>query len=219
MRVESEVVSIPPVTNPRTVRHNTKKMDDKTIQLPENYESIQTASTSINFSMPSDLQTGSLLRTLVTSKPSGQFLELGTGTGLSLSWIVEAMDKNSKVISIDNNESYQFIAKKYFDKDPRVTIICEDGSKWIKINQDKKFDLIFADAWPGKYETLDETLNLLNVGGIYLIDDMLPQPNWPVGHQDNVTKLVSYLDTLENFKLTKMNWSTGLIIVTKMYCA
>ena len=194
-------------------------MDDKTIQLPENFENIQTASTSINFSMPSDLQTGNLLRTLVTSKPSGQFLELGTGTGLSLSWIVEALDKDSKVISIDNNESYQLIAKKYFDNDSRVTIICEDGSKWIKTNQDKRFDLIFADAWPGKYETLDETLNLLNVGGIYLIDDMLPQTNWPAGHQDNVAKLVSYLDTLENFKVTKMNWSTGLIIATKMYCA
>jgi len=194
-------------------------MDDKIIQLPENFENIQTASTSINFSMPSDLQTGSLLRTLVTSKPSGQFLEIGTGTGLSLSWIVEALDIDSKVISIDNNESYQLIAKKYFDNDSRVTIICDDGSKWIKTNQDKRFDLIFADAWPGKYDTLDETLNLLKVGGIYLIDDMLPQTNWPAGHQNNVAKLSSYLDTLENLKVTKMNWSTGLIIATKMYCA
>jgi predicted O-methyltransferase YrrM len=194
-------------------------MDDKIIQLPENFENIQTASTSINFSMPSDLQTGSLLRTLVTSKPSGQFLEIGTGTGLSLSWIVEALDIDSKVISIDNNESYQLIAKKYFDNDSRVTIICDDGSKWIKTNQNKRFDLIFADAWPGKYDTLDETLNLLKVGGIYLIDDMLPQTNWPAGHQNNVAKLSSYLDTLENLKVTKMNWSTGLIIATKMYCA
>ena len=151
--------------------------------------------------------------------PSGQFLEIGTGTGLSLSWIVEALDKDSKVISIDNNESYQLIAKKYFDNDSRVTIICQDGSKWINTNQDKRFDLIFADAWAGKYENLDQTLNLLKVGGIYLIDDMLPQTNWPAGHQDNVARLVNHLGSLENFKVTKMNWSTGLIIVTKMYYA
>ncbi len=191
-------------------------MDDKTIRLPQNYESIQAASKRINFSMPSDLQTGSLLRSLVSSKLNGLFLELGTGTGLSLSWIVEAMGGNSKVISIDNNETYQLIAKEHFDADSRVTIICEDGSKWIKENQDKKFDLIFADAWPGKYDTLDETLNMLKPGGIYLIDDMLPQPNWPLGHQDNVDDLISYLDSRQDFRLTKMNWSTGLIIAIKM---
>jgi predicted O-methyltransferase YrrM len=195
------------------------KMDDNAIQLPKNYKELESASKSINFSMPSDLQTGSLLRTLVATKPGGKFLELGTGTGLSLSWIVEAMDSASTVISIDNNESYQVIAKKYFNNDARVHIICEDGNTWIKANQHKKFDLVFADAWPGKYEGLDETLNLLNVGGIYLIDDMLPQSNWPSGHQDNVDNLIRYLDTIENIKLTKMNWSTGLIIVTKMFNA
>jgi hypothetical protein len=57
---------------------------------------------------------------------------------------------------------------------------------------------------------------MLKIGGIYLIDDMLPQPNWPSGHQDNVVKLISYLDTREDLKLTKMNWSTGLIIATKV---
>ncbi len=191
-------------------------MDDKTINLPQYYESIQSASADIDFSMPSDLQTGCLLRTLVASKPRGKFLELGTGTGLSLAWIIEGMDKFSNVISIDNSDAYQTIAKKHFDDDLRVSIICEDGSKWIKANQDKKFDLIFADAWPGKYEALDETLNLLVVGGLYVIDDMLPQSNWPAGHEENVNSLVSYLDTQDDFKLTKLNWSTGLIIATKI---
>ena len=192
-------------------------MNDNSIQLPHDYSSIKTASEEISFSMPSDLQTGSLLRTLVTSKPNGQILELGTGTGLSLAWIVQGMDDNSTVISIDNSETYLSIARKHFDADLRVTIICDDGSRWIKDNQDKKFDLIFADAWPGKYETLDETLSMLKPGGFYIIDDMLPQPNWPVGHQENVDKLVSYLDTRTELRLTRMNWSTGLIIVTKKH--
>ncbi|WP_207533231.1 O-methyltransferase [Desertivirga arenae] len=191
-------------------------MNDNLITLPDGYELIHKESTSINFSMPSDLQTGSLLRTLVTSKPNGQFLELGTGTGLSLSWIVEAMDKNSRVTSIDNSEVYLAIAKKHFQNDSRVCIVCEDGNSWIKNNQDKKFDLIFADAWPGKYEMLDETIELLKTGGIYVIDDMLPQSNWPEGHQKNVDRLVSYLAGRDDIRLTKMNWSTGLIIVVKI---
>jgi hypothetical protein len=48
---------------------------------------------------------------------------------------------------------------------------------------------------------------------------MLPQPNWPLGHQENVDKLLDYLDTIEDINLTKMNWSTGIIIVTKIHRA
>lgn len=190
-------------------------MKDQEIKLPDSYESILSKSKEISFSMPSDLQTGSLLRTLVATKTAGQFLELGTGTGLSLSWIVDAMDIKSHVYSIDNSEVYLSIAKKYFNSNKTVSIICDDASEWIKNNSDKKFDLIFADAWPGKYETLDETIAVLKIGGIYLIDDMLPQPNWPSGHEENVLKLLEYLDSREDLLLTKMNWSTGVVIVTK----
>ena len=99
----------------------------------------------------------------------------------------------------------------------RVTIICEDGSVWIKKNQDKRFDLIFADAWPGKYSELDETLELVKVGGFYIIDDMLTQPNWPEGHQKKVDLLVDYLEKRKDFNITKMSWSTGLIVASKKY--
>jgi len=191
-------------------------MEDNTIKLPENYRSIQDASDQINFSMPSDLKTGSLLRTLVASKPLGRFLELGTGTGLSLSWITEAMDDKSIVISIDNSEVYSSIAKDFFKTDPRVEIICTDANEWLKDNPDQEFDLIFADAWPGKYSTLDEALNMVKRGGFYIIDDMLPQPNWPDAHDENVKKLISYIETRPDLRFTKMNWSTGLIIVTKI---
>lgn len=201
----------------RDISHSSKKqfMVDTEIEIPKNYKSIQEDSNLINFSMPSDLKTGCLLRTLVTSKPSGYFLELGTGTGLSLAWIVEGMDKNSKIISIDNEEKYLLIAKKYFDNDKRVEIICEDGRNWIKNNQHKQFDLIFADTWPGKYDTLEEVLSMLKVGGLYIIDDMLSQPNWPDGHQDKVYRLIEYLDKRHDLRLTKLNWSTGIVIVSK----
>lgn len=165
--------------------------------------------------MPSDLQTGSLLRTLIASKPKGRFLELGTGTGLSLAWIVEAMDAYSSVVSIDNSEEYINIARNHFQDDPRIEIICADGEEWIRNNSGGKFDLIFADAWPGKYSYLDETLDLLPVGGIYLIDDMLAQPNWPEGHDKKAEALIAYLETREDLRLTKINWSTGIIIVCK----
>ncbi|WP_233074018.1 O-methyltransferase [Flavobacterium sp. IB48] len=156
-------------------------MNDNSIVLPKFYSEIKSDSEKISFSMPSDLQTGSFLRTLVATKKDGHFLELGTGTGLSLAWLIEGLGENSNLISIDNTAEYQDIAKKYFQK-PNVSFVCEDAEKWILNYKDLKFDLIFADAWPGKYAVLEETLQLLNPGGIYLIDDMLPQPNWPENH-------------------------------------
>lgn len=191
-------------------------MIDTIIELPHAYNLILEESKQINFSMPSDLQTGSLLRTLVRSKPNGKFLELGTGTGLSLSWIVQGMDKHSHVISIDTEEKYLTIARHFFESDHRVSILRMDGEAWIIQNKGAQFDLIFADAWPGKYNTLDETLALLKVGGFYIIDDMLPQPNWPEGHAQKAEKLIQYLEGLDYIELTKLNWSTGIIIVTKI---
>jgi predicted O-methyltransferase YrrM len=64
-------------------------------QFPTAYKSIDDATKLSGFTMASDVLTGSLLRTLAGSKPSGKFLELGTGTGLSTSWILDGM-KNQR---------------------------------------------------------------------------------------------------------------------------
>ena len=68
-----------------------------------------------------------------------------------------------------------------------------------------------------KYLKISEVLELVKIGGFYIIDDMLSQPNWPNGHQKNVDELIEYLESREDFNLTKMNWSTGIIIATKKY--
>ena len=165
--------------------------------------------------MPSDLYIGALLKTLITSKPSSNILELGTGIGLSLSWMIDGLDANSSLISVDNDPKLIEIARSYFGHDSRVKLVCQDGAEWIKAYRGEKFDLIFADAWPGKYSEIEEVLDLLKVGGFYVIDDMLAQPNWPEGHHEKAARLVSYLEHRNDLTLTKMNWSTGLIIAAK----
>ena len=129
--------------------------------------------------------------------------------------MIEGMDDSSELWTIDNDEKLISIARAFFGHDKRVNIICEDGSQWINSYQGDKFDLIFADAWPGKYADLEQTLALLLPGGIYVIDDMAVQPNWPQGHEDNVVELINTLEKREDFQLTKMNWSTGIIIAVK----
>ncbi len=182
---------------------------------PSAYAAIKLATEQQGFTMPSELMTCSLLCTLASSKLNSSFLELETGTGLSTAWILEGMDSTSTLISVDNDIQVQQIANQYLGKDQRLQLVCADGEEWIKSNNQLKFSYIFADTWAGKYNTLDETLNMLNSGGLYLIDDMLPQDNWPEGHAEKVTVLLGNLEQRTDIVLTKLNWASGIVIVVK----
>ncbi|MGI9550787.1 MAG: O-methyltransferase [Aurantibacter sp.] len=191
-------------------------IDSNIRDIPKIHSEIERRSEEIGFTMPSDIYVGTLLKTLVSSKPGGRFLEVGTGIGLSLSWMIGGMDGDSSLITVDNDPDLIGIANEYFGTDDRVELVCRDGGEWIKNYHGEKFDLIFADAWPGKYSEIKEMLKLVNVGGFYVIDDMMAQANWPEGHQKNVEDLVEHLEGRIDFNLTKLNWSTGLIIAVRI---
>ncbi|MFF5381532.1 O-methyltransferase [Pedobacter suwonensis] len=182
---------------------------------PKAYQQINTATMASGFNMASDVLTCSLLKTLAASKPSGSFLELGTGTGLSTAWILDGLDKQSTLISIDHDAKFLAIAKDYLGDDDRLTLVNTDGAEWFKENEGKKFDYIFADTWHGKYLLLDEAIAMLNKGGLYIIDDMLPQQNWPDGHQEKANKLIKDLESRDDLHLTKQLWATGIVIGVK----
>jgi predicted O-methyltransferase YrrM len=78
-----------------------------------------------------------------------------------------------------------------------------------------QFDLIYADAWPGKFTHLDEALALLKPGGIYVIDDLLPQENWPPDHAPKVPALIDYLESRREFIAARLAWASGLMIVVR----
>ncbi len=182
---------------------------------PKAYQQINTATMASGFNMASDVLTCSLLKTLAASKPSGSFLELGTGTGLSTAWILDGLDKQSTLISIDHDAKFLAIAKDYLGDDDRLTLVNTDGAEWFNENEGKKFDYIFADTWHGKYLLLDEAIAMLNKGGLYIIDDMLPQQNWPDGHQEKAHKLIKDLESRDDLHLTKQLWATGIVIGVK----
>ena len=189
--------------------------DEINQKIPVAYFDIDIATKESGFTMPSDILTCSLLKTLATSKPSGKFLELGTGTGLSTAWILDGMDSNSSLISFDNEKNLLDIAQKFLGQDVRLKLVLSDGEAWVKNNLGQKFDYIFADTWHGKYLLLDEVLEMLNQGGLYIVDDMLPQPNWPDGHQEKAINFVKYLESRNDLVMTKQNWATGIIIAVK----
>jgi len=190
--------------------------DEVLTDIPDQYNRIKEDTARLSFQMNSDLFTGSLLKILVASKKSGRILELGTGGGLATSWILEGLDQQSKLLTIENNAALLDIAREQL-KDSRIEFILADGYIWLKEYQGEKFDLIFADAMPGKYDLFEETIALVKIGGFYIIDDMLPQPNWPAGHAERVSDFINILESRKDLFLTKMNWSTGIIIAVKKF--
>ncbi len=189
--------------------------DSLNLIVPANINAMEKETMESGFTMASDYKTGSILRTLVATKRNGKILELGTGTGLSACWLLSGMDEDATLITVDNDSKFVEIAKKYLSEDPRIKFFIQDGSEFLKSQQGKTFDFIFADTWPGKYWDLDLALNLLNKGGLYIIDDMLPQKNWTDDHPPKVANLIKDLENRNELFITKLCWSTGIIIAIK----
>jgi predicted O-methyltransferase YrrM len=189
--------------------------DSENLRQPLATASILDETLRAGFTMASEALTGSLLRSLACTKPGGSFLELGSGTGLSTAWILDGMDSLSRLTTVDHDEKLLHIVRRYLGDDPRLRMICSDGDDFVQRFEGEAFDMIFADTWPGKYRLLQETLALLKPGGMYVVDDMLPQTNWPEGHSEKAALLIATLEQLEGFHVTKLSWASGIILAVK----
>jgi len=188
--------------------------DSETPRQPAAIADIVHETHTLGFTMASEPKVGALLATLAASKPGGRLLELGTGTGHGTAWLLVGMDATSTLDTVDTDAKVVAIAQRHLGSDRRVTFHVMDGVEFMQEASDP-FDLIYADAWPGKFSHLDEALSLLRPGGIYVIDDLLPQPNWPEGHAPRVPALIENLEQREDFTSARLAWASGLMLVVR----
>lgn len=124
--------------------------------------------------MSSDRSVGELLAVLAAgTQPGSHILELGTGTGVALGWIVHGLGarNDARVLSVDTDPV--LLAATNDDAwPPWVELLCADGLDVVR--ERGPFDLIFADAPGGKIEGLDATIESLAPRGVLLVDDMNP---------------------------------------------
>ena len=193
--------------------------DHEVRQLPAVLYAILRDTQRIGFNMASETQTGSMLRTLAASRPGGRFLELGTGTGVGTAWILAGMDASSRLDSVESDSKVLDVARQHLGQDRRVTFHLTDGAAFLAAAQPSQFDFVYADTWPGKFTHLDAALSLVKVGGIYIVDDLLPQPSWPQGHSPKVTALIDDLEKRGDFVSTRLAWATGLMILVRKIAA
>ncbi|QKW22564.1 class I SAM-dependent methyltransferase [Kitasatospora sp. NA04385] len=170
---------------------------------------------ALGFAMSCDRATGQLLRTLAAARPGGRVLELGTGAGAGTSWLLSGMDAGASLVSGELDPAVAAVAARHLGADPRLELVVGDGAELIDSLAPGGFDLVFADTWPGKFHHLDQALELLAPGGLYLVDDLLPQPTWPEEHAASVTALVERLTTDPRLHASYLDCSTGLLLATR----
>ncbi len=136
-----------------------------TTSLPKNYKAIHQISQRLKFNEISEDEVGVLLRLLVASKPGAVVLELGTGTGMGLAWLIEGLDAQGQITTIEKDEKLIQIVQSYFQEEERIHFINEDANQWILKNNNLQFDLIFADTWAGKFSDLDTVLKMVKPNG------------------------------------------------------
>jgi predicted O-methyltransferase YrrM len=182
--------------------------------IPPALDAIRADTERMGFTMASEPKTGALLRALAAVKPGGRFLELGTGTGVGTAWLLAGMDAGATLDTVDTDAGVVDVARRHLGHDARVRFHVEDGATFLGTAR-QPYDLIYADAWPGKFSHLDLALGLVRVGGIYFIDDLLPQPNWPEGHAPKVPALIADLESRPGFLSVKLEWASGLMVMVR----
>ncbi len=191
-------------------------MDDLSyIKEPAALSAIRGKSAALNFTMASEPKTGALLRVLAASKPAGRMLELGTGIGVGTAWLLSGMDAASTLVTVDTNLSFQAVAQEVLGADARVTFVLEDAFDYLRRQAPGSLDLVFADTLRGKFEGLDEALAVVKPGGFYVIDDLLPQPNWAEGHGEKIDPLIERLAMHPQFQIVPMGWASGLVVAVR----
>jgi predicted O-methyltransferase YrrM len=104
------------------------------------------------FAMSSEQPVGELLAVLGAAVPGGgRILELGTGVGVGLSWIVHGLTGRAdvEVVSVEADQNTAAIAA---DAEwPRfVRLVVGDAVAMVQASGE--FDLVFADAPAGKWD-------------------------------------------------------------------
>jgi predicted O-methyltransferase YrrM len=184
-------------------------------EAPPAIEAIRADTAALGFTMASTPRTGEMLRVLAASKPHGRILELGTGTGLATAWLLHGMNSGATLDTVDDDPRCVAVAKRHLGHDPRVRFHVEDGGRFLSTRAGDEFDLIFADTWPGKFTDLNAAIMLLRPGGLYVIDDLLPQPNWPADHAPKIPRLMRMLADMSDLVLWRLDWDTGIVIAAR----
>jgi predicted O-methyltransferase YrrM len=121
---------------------------------------------------------GALLRFLAASIQAKSVIEVGTGAGVSGTWLLRGMAEDGVLTSIDREAEHQRVAKQTFMSagfaSNKFRLISGPALEVLPRLTDGAYDLVFIDAAKSEYaEYVTEAVRLLRPGGILAVDNAL----------------------------------------------
>lgn len=122
--------------------------------------------------------TGAALRLLAAAIDAKAVMELGTGTGVSGTWLLRGMRADGVLTTVDIDAEHQRLARQTFEAagfaGSRVRLINGAALEVLPRFADAAYDLVFVDAARDECaDYLEEALRLLRPGGVVAFDDAL----------------------------------------------
>jgi predicted O-methyltransferase YrrM len=121
---------------------------------------------------------GAALRLLAAACAARSVIEIGTGTGVSGTWLLRGMRADGVLTSVDVEQEHQRLARLTFVEagfaPARVRLICGPALEVLPRFTEAAYDLLFIDALKAEYpEYLVEGVRLLRPGGVVAVDNAL----------------------------------------------
>ena len=149
-------------------------------------------------------ETGRLLATLAATR-SGTLAELGTGCGVGTAWLRSGIRDNASIVSAELDEKLAEAASEIFKGDDQVEVLAAD---WSTLRDRGPFSLLFLDAREPKDSGADAIVDLVEPGGVVVLDDFTPCSSWPPVYEGRV-------DILREQWLTDDRFTTVEVMVAE----
>jgi predicted O-methyltransferase YrrM len=141
-------------------------------ELPGSVRAAYDRAAGAGFRLACEADVGRLLAALAAAVPSGgRVLEIGTGVGVGLAWLVHGLGarRDVEVVTIELDEQVQRTA---LSTPWPQWVRFESGDGAEVVGRLGQFDLIFPDAPGGKIFKLRRTVAALRRGDVLVVDDM-----------------------------------------------
>ncbi|WP_432478892.1 O-methyltransferase [Nocardioides sp. GXQ0305] len=147
-------------------------------------------------------ETGRLLATLAATR-GGTLAEFGTGTGVGTAWLRSGVRDDARILTAELDPKLAGAAAEIFTDDPQVEVRAAD---WETLKEEGPFSLLFLDAGDEDAVRVDAVADLVEPGGIVVLDDLTPCEQWPPVFHGRV-------DTLREHWLTDERFTTVEVMV------
>jgi predicted O-methyltransferase YrrM len=195
------------------VRRSSEQLHLALANLPDAVIAAKERAEALGFTKACRDPVGRLLASLAASAPEGgRIMEIGTGVGVGTAWITTGLGRRNdvEVMSLEINRQLSDAARSW-PWPGNVRVVNADAFDVIKACD--KFDLVFADAVPYKYDCIEDTINLLRPGGFLLVDDLKTKMGRAEANarKDALRHLLLHHPKLQ---AVEFEWSSGVILAS-----